>query len=183
MSMPMTLLKAVGSRFTTQCMGVDKPLLDGLRSAGFKLIEGPNQPSLLPLTIHRAGGFYVDVGASPLIASKQIKHKYSPNSVSRITPTSVIFPDGEEIAGVDEIIFATGYSNGRVRTRKVFGDVIADKIEPIWGFDEEGEIRGAWRRSGQDGFWVAAGSFWIGRYYSRTLALQIKMVEEGLVGL
>ncbi len=45
----------------------------------------------------------------------------------------------------------------------MFGDKVADKIDPIWGFDEQGEIRGAWRRSGPEGFWVAAGGFWISK--------------------
>jgi hypothetical protein len=46
-----------------------------------------------------------------------------------------------------------------------------------------GEIRGVWRRTGHPAFWVAAGAFWVSRYYSRLLALQIKAVEEGLVEL
>jgi hypothetical protein len=67
-----------------------------------------------------------------------------------------------------------------MRTRRVFDDNVADVIDPIWGFDEQGEIRGVWKRSGHPGFWVAAGPFWVSRYYSRLLALQIKVVEEGL---
>lgn len=39
--------------------------------------------------------------------------------------------------------------------------------------DEEGEVRGVWRRTAQEGFWVAAGGFWISRYYSRVLAVKI----------
>lgn len=100
-----------------------------------------------------------------------------------------MFPDGEELEA-DEIIFATGYKNGRELTRQIFGNEIADGIDSVWGLDEEGEIRGVWRQSGRngggdreevEGFWVAAGSFWVSRYYSRLLALQIAMVEGKLM--
>ena len=157
----------------------DKPLLDGLSAAGYKLGSGAEVPSLLFLTIHRAGGFYIDSGSAPLIAERKIKIKQG-HEIARMNKHSITFTDGEEMEA-DEVIFATGYANGRTRTRKVFGDSVADKINPIWGFTEQGEIRGCWRRTGHPGFWVAVGSFWLSRYYSRLLALQIKAVEEGLV--
>jgi hypothetical protein len=176
----MTLFKRIGADSSTINAAKDKVLLDGLRAVGFRLEEGPELPSVLPLTIQRAGGFYLDVGASTLIAQRRIKHKYSSEGISQITPHSVVLANGEELEA-DEIIFATGYNNGRMRTRKVFGDAVADNIDSIWGFDEQGEIRGTWRRSGHKGFWVAAGAFWVSRYYSRLLALQIKAIEERLV--
>ncbi|KAL2070126.1 hypothetical protein VTL71DRAFT_14806 [Oculimacula yallundae] len=183
MSLPTTLFKRVGSSASANLAPLNQDLWNGLEKAGFKTIsKGQELPSLLSLTIQRAGGFYIDIGASSLIASGSINVKSSPSGIASLTPTGMLFPDGEEIQA-DAIIFATGYSNGRVRTRKIFGDDVADVIDPIWGFDEQGEIRGVWRRSGHEAFWVAAGSFWLSRYYSRLLALQIKMVEEGLVDL
>jgi hypothetical protein len=149
---------------------------------GFELIESPTKPAFVALTIQRAGGFYIDIGASTLIAQRKIGHRFSPKGISHFTPSSVVLATGEELEA-DEVILATGFSNGRVRTRRVFGDAVADRIDPIWGFDQEGEIRGAWRRTGHEAFWVAAGSFFISRYYSRLLALQIKMCEEHLTEL
>ncbi|KAH7346873.1 hypothetical protein BKA65DRAFT_585965 [Rhexocercosporidium sp. MPI-PUGE-AT-0058] len=194
MSLPTTLFKHVGSDASSLLAPLNKEIWDGLERAGFRTISSSSLsssytnrskdfqfPSLLSLTIQRAGGFYVDVGCSSLIASGSIRVKSS-QVITHLTPTGMVFEDGEEIEA-DAIIFATGFSNGRVRTRKIFGDQVADSIDPIWGFDEQGEIRGVWRRSGQEGFWVAAGSYWLSRYYSRLLALQIKMVEEGLVEL
>jgi hypothetical protein len=60
--------------------------------------------------IHRAGGFYIDVGASSLISQHLISHKYSPgpNSIATLKSNSIIFGDGEE-HGAEIIIFATGY--------------------------------------------------------------------------
>ncbi|KAG4436068.1 hypothetical protein IFR05_008458 [Cadophora sp. M221] len=184
MSLPTTLFKHIGSDASSLLAPLNQELWNGLEKAGFRTVSPPSAtelPSLLSLIIQRAGGFYIDIGCSSLIASGAIGVKSS-QAITHLTPTSMVFEDGEEIEA-DTIIFATGYSNGRVRTRKIFGDQVADSIEPIWGFDEQGEVRGVWRRSGNPGFWVAAGSFWLSRYYSRLLALQIKMVEEGLVEL
>jgi cation diffusion facilitator CzcD-associated flavoprotein CzcO len=181
-STPTMVAQRVGSDAARLFGKRDRELLDGLKAAGFNLDE--SFPSPANLTIHRAGGFYIDTGTSSLISSGAIKVKNA-SQITQIKPRSLILANsngGEEIE-VDEIVFATGYENGRVRTRKVFGDEVADNIDPIWGYNEMGEIRGVFRRSGHEGFWVAAGSFWLSRYYSRLLALQIKMVEEGLVGL
>ena len=35
--------------------------------------------------------------------------------------------------------------------RKIFGDEIADQVKDVWGFDEEGELRTMWRRTGHSG--------------------------------
>jgi Pyridine nucleotide-disulphide oxidoreductase/Flavin-binding monooxygenase-like len=184
MSFPSTLFRTIGADALSLLAPMDGPLIASLSASGFR--PTPPEPNLniLVLTIQRAGGFYINVGASELIASGAISVKSSTNlSISSINKNTVVFSDGEKLEDVDEIIFATGYENGRARTRKVFGDEVADSIESIWGFDGTGEIRGVWRRSGQDGFWVAAGAFWVSRYYSTLLALQIKAVEMGLVDL
>ncbi|KAH8796100.1 hypothetical protein F5882DRAFT_320678 [Hyaloscypha sp. PMI_1271] len=184
LSLPSTLFRTVGADALSLLSSMDAPLIASLSAVGFRPTPPDPYLNILILTIQRAGGFYVNIGASELIASGAITVKSSPGlSISRINPHSVVLSDEEEIGNVDEIIFATGYENGRARTRKVFGDAVADGIESIWGFDGMGEIRGVWRRGGRPGFWVAAGAFWISRYYSRLLALQIKAIEMGLVEL
>ena len=60
---------------------------------------------------------------------------------------------------------------------------IADRIGPVWGFDDGGELRNMWRRTAQPGLWFTAGSLAQCRIYSRYLALQIKALEEGLAEL
>lgn len=178
-SMPTAVGLTIGSDVARIFGKRDQPVLEGLKAVGFKIDE--SLPAVVSLTIHRAGGFYINSGTSEIIIEGGIKVKHTPG-ITRIKSRSVVLEDGEEVEA-DEIIFATGYENGRVRTRKIFGDEVADSILPIWGYDEMGEIRGVWRRSGHEGFWVAAGSFWLSRYYSVLLALQIKMVEEGLIGV
>lgn len=158
----MTLFTRIGSDAALMLKPNDQPMLDSLKKSGYLIIDSETElPSLLALTIHRAGGFYIDIGCASLIVQNKI-HIKSGHEISNIKPKSVVFTDGDELEA-DEIIFCTGYNNGRSRTRKIFGDEVADRIMPIWGFDEMGEIRGVWRRSGQEGFWVAAGSFWLSR--------------------
>jgi cation diffusion facilitator CzcD-associated flavoprotein CzcO len=180
-AIPTTLSQRQGGDAAANFAKEDAKLLSALNAAGFKTHPGPEFPSLLAITIAKTRGFYLNTGTSELIISQKIAVKQG-QEISRITPTSMVFPDGSEIEA-DEIIFATGYANVRSRTRTIFGDSVADKIQPIGGFDEQGEIRGVWRRSGHDGFWVGAGSFYVSRYYSKLLALQIKMIEKGLVAL
>ena len=155
--------------------------MEGLAAKGYKLPSGPICPGLGILIIHRAGGYYVDIGAADMIATGKIKIKHG-QDITGFTQNSLQFADGEELQA-DEVVFATGYENARTRTRTIFGEKVADKIDPIWGFTEQGEIRGCWRRSGHPGFWVGVGGFWLSRYCSKLLALQIKAVEEGLVAL
>ena len=58
---------------------------------------------------------------------------------------------------------------------------IADQVKDVWGFDEEGELRTMWRRTGHPGYWFFGGNLALCRYYSRMLALQIKAMEEGIM--
>jgi hypothetical protein len=70
----------------------------------------------------------------------------------------------------------------RTQARLIFGDKVADKVSDVWGFNEEGEFRTMWQKSGHEGLWFMGGNLAISRYFSRMLALQIKAVEEGIKG-
>ena len=72
----------------------------------------------------------------------------------------------------DEIVLASRYDDMRPTVRKIFGDRMARALKPVWSFHEEGDLRGIWRRSGQDGCWFMGGNFASARYSSRPLALQ-----------
>ncbi|KAL8855792.1 MAG: hypothetical protein Q9178_007556 [Gyalolechia marmorata] len=158
----------------------DAPLLRGLQTAGFALDNGPESAGIFTKYLHRGGGYYIDVGASQLIASRQIKIKQG-HEIARINPHSLTFTDGSELPA-DEIVFATGYQNMRETARKIFGDGVAERVRDVWGFDEEGETRTMWRRTGHPGFWFFGGNLALCRFYSRLLALQIKGLEVGLMG-
>ena len=69
----------------------------------------------------------------------------------------------------------------RESARALLGDDVANRCQPVWGLDHEGELRTIWRRSGHPGLWSMGGNLQQARTYSKFLALQIKAIEEGLI--
>ncbi len=86
------------------------------------------------------------------------------------------------IIEADLLVTATGYKNQQDTTRLFLGDTIADRIGQVWGFDKGGELRNMWRRTPQPGLWFTAGGLAQVRIFSKYLAMQIKAVEEGIIG-
>lgn len=157
---------------------LDKDTLEGLTKAGFKVDRGPDESGLMMKYFQRGGGYYIDVGASRLIAEGKIKVKHG-QEIEEILTHGIRFADGTEIEA-DEIVLATGYQDMRSQTRITFGDEVADRVGDVWGFNEEGEMRTVWQRSGHPGFWFHGGNLALCRYYSIFLAVQIKALEEGV---
>ncbi|KAF7556548.1 hypothetical protein G7Z17_g1382 [Cylindrodendrum hubeiense] len=177
-STPLSVLKAVQVGVTALQGEWDAGILRGLEEAGFKVDKGPDDTGLFIKYLQRGGGYYIDVGASQLIADGKIKLKQG-QELEEILPRGLKFADGSELEA-DEIVFATGYDNMRTHTRQIFGDEVADLVGDVWGFNAEGELRTMWRRTGHPGFWFHGGNLALCRYYSRLLALQIKALEEGI---
>lgn len=176
-SVPAELAKTFGKLTAKAQSEIDSPLLDGLAKSGFQLNSGPDDAGIYMSYLQRGGGYYIDVGASNLIIEGKIKVQ-SGRGIDQILPHGLRLTDGTEIAA-DLIIFATGYQNMVSHTRHIFGDTLADQIDSVWGFDEEGEVRGMWRRTGHPGFWFMGGNLSLCRYFSKILALQIKTLLEG----
>lgn len=164
---------------THEMMRRDSALLRGLTAAGFAIDSGPDGSGLMMKYLSRGGGYYIDTGASQLIADKKIQIKQG-QGVKAVKAHSLVLADDSELEA-DEIVFATGYQNMREKARKMFGDELGDRVHDVWGFDEEGETRGMWRRSGHPGFWFFGGNLALCRFYSRLLALQIRAIEAGLM--
>ena len=178
MSIPNPIAKRLQIDATEEMMRRDGPLLRSLTAANFAIDSGPDGAGLFMKYLSRGGGYYIDVGASQLIADKKIKIKQG-QEVKAIKAHSLVFADDSELEA-DEIIFATGYQNMRQTAKKIFGDELADRVHDVWGFDEEGETKAMWRKSGHPGFWFFGGNLALCRFFSRLLALQIKAIEVGL---
>ncbi|KAL9102444.1 MAG: hypothetical protein Q9163_002405 [Psora crenata] len=176
-SIPNAVMKRLQVDATREMTRRDAPLLRGLAAAGFSVDSGPDGSGLWMKYLHRGGGYYIDIGASQLVADGKIKVKQG-QEIMRVNAHSISFANGDELEA-DEIIFATGYGNMRQTARKIFGDALADRVADVWGFDEEGETRTIWRRTGHPGFWFFGGNLAQCRYYSRILALQIKALDVG----
>ena len=179
MSIPNAMLKRLHVDATKEIKKRDAELLAGLEKAGFKLDDGPDEAGFFMKYFQRGGGYYIDVGASQLIIDGKIKVKQG-QEITEVNPHGLLFTDGT-VLEADEIVFATGYQNMRGTARKIFGDEIADQLNAVWGFDNEGELRTMWRKTGHPGFWFFGGNLALCRYFSRMLALQIKAMEEGIM--
>ncbi|KAJ7288604.1 FAD/NAD-P-binding domain-containing protein [Mycena rebaudengoi] len=177
--LPFHLMKEIGRRTEAQAWAREEKTHEGLKEAGFKLNMGSDGSGYFPLLYERFGGFWVDVGCAPLIASGKVKIKQDVE-IARFTPDSVVFTDGASLQ-VDAVIYATSYESIRDTLRQLFGDATIDQTGPLWGVDEEGELKGCYRPSGHPGLWYAAGDFAVSRFYSKQLALEIKALELGLM--
>ncbi|KAF5371804.1 hypothetical protein D9758_003455 [Tetrapyrgos nigripes] len=146
---------------------LDKPILDALKKVGFRLNMGIDGTGFGLLAWNKAGGYYLDVGGSQLVADRKIKLK-NDSKLARFTETGLVFEDGSELPA--DVIGL------------VCGEEITKRVKPIWGLDSEAEIRGCWRDLGVPGLWFMAGNFALSRFYSKHIALQIKAMEEGKFG-
>ncbi|KAF9448282.1 FAD/NAD(P)-binding domain-containing protein [Macrolepiota fuliginosa MF-IS2] len=179
-SFPHFMAVGIQQRKVKEIAELDKELLNGLRSVGFKLTDGIKGTGFALLAWSKAGGYYLDTGTSQLIIDKKIKLK-SDSMLSEVTETGLKFEDGSELP-TDVIIFATGLGDSRDVFRNVCGDEIAEKVKRIWGLNSEGEIYGAWRDVGVPNLWYMMGNLALCRFHSKHVALQIKATEEGLFG-
>lgn len=157
---------------------IDRDLLDALSARGFRHHLGDGGTGAMDLFLTRNGGYYIDVGASRLVADGSIG-LVAGKTVERFVPEGVVMSDGT-VVPADSVVFATGFRGILDIARRVLGDAVADQCGPVWGLDDEGEIRSVWRRSGHDGFWFSGGNLTLARIYNKYLALQIKADLDGI---
>lgn len=179
-SMPTPLAKKTHVMLTEQSKELDKELLDGLRRAGFKLDFGEAGTGWQFKYLTRGGGYYFNVGCSNLIVEGAIKLKQF-DDIEAFTASGAQMKDGATIPA-DLIVLATGYKPQEYLVRKLFGDAIAGRVGPVWGFGDGFELRNMYARTNQPGLWFIAGSLAQCRINSKYLALQIKAIEEGILG-
>ncbi|MGH3769838.1 MAG: flavin-containing monooxygenase [Pseudonocardiaceae bacterium] len=177
-SFPIPLIGQLHVGATKILAEMDAELLAGLERAGFKLDFGEDGSGLMMKYLTRGGGYYIDVGASTLIAEGKIKIKQGVG-IERLEHDGVVFTDGTTLPA-DVVVLATGYQNMRESARALLGDDVANRCQPVWGLDHDGELRTIWRRSGHPGLWFMGGNLQQARTYSKFLALQIKAIEEGV---
>jgi len=177
-SWPHFLEKELNKRTTAIIKEMDHELLHDLHKVGFQTNDGIDGSGFPHLAWNYAGGYYLDVGTSRLIADKKIG-VVSGTNISHFTETSAVFEDGREVE-CDIVVCATGFGDGRAPIQKLIGPDLASKLSPIWGLDEEGEMRSLWRGTGVENLWIMFGNLALCRFHSLHVALQIKALEEGL---
>jgi len=176
---PLSLSRASHVRFTEQAREMDQPLLDALERRGFRLDYGEDGTGWQFKYLTRGGGYYFNVGCSDLIANGEVGLLQF-SDISEFTADGARLRDGRTLTA-DLIVLATGYKDQNHLVRELFGDAVADRIGPVWGFGADQELRNMFARTAQPGLWFIAGSFAQCRIYSKYLGLQIKACEVGLL--
>ena len=157
----------------------DRPLLEGLAERGFRLDFGEDDTGFQMKYLRRGGGYYFNVGCSDLIVDGKVG-LLQYDHIDCFVPAGAQLRDSR-VAQADLLVLATGYKNQQDVVRASLGDAAADRIGPVWGFDEGGELRNMWRPTAQNGLWFTAGSLAQCRIYSRYLALQIQAHLNGVI--
>ena len=158
-----------------------------LEKAGFMLDFGPDGSGLFMKYLRRGSGYYIDVGASELVANGSIKLKSRVN-IERINPHSVTLTDGTELAA-DLLVYATGYGSMNGWLADIISPQVADRVGKVWGLGSdtekdpgpwEGELRNMWKPTQVAHLWFHGGNLAQSRHYSEFLALQLKARQVGI---
>jgi putative flavoprotein involved in K+ transport len=164
----------------------DKDFYERLTAAGFDLDWGDDGSGLFMKYLRRGSGYYIDVGASDLIADGSIKLAHG--EVDRLTQDSVVLDDGTELPA-DVVVYATGFGSMNGWAADLIGQDVADKVGKVWGLGSgttkdpgpwEGEQRNMWKPTQQDNLWFHGGNLHQSRHYSLYLALQLKARYQGI---
>ena len=165
----------------------DADLYERLTRAGFLLDFGDDGSGLFMKYLRRGSGYYIDVGASDLIADGRIK-LHSGVNIEEIHEDSVVLTDGT-VLPADLIVYATGYGSMNGWAARLISQEVADRVGKCWGLGSattkdpgpwEGELRNMWKPTQQPALWFHGGNLHQSRHYSLYLALQIKARQEGL---
>ncbi len=165
----------------------DAEFYQRLTDAGFLLDFGEDGSGLFMKYLRRGSGYYIDVGASDLVANGEIKLK-SGVSIECIKPNSVVLTDGTEL-DADLIVYATGFGSMNGWAAQIISQEVADKVGKCWGMGSntakdpgpwEGELRNMWKPTQQQALWFHGGNLHQSRHYSQYLSLQIKARMEGI---
>jgi putative flavoprotein involved in K+ transport len=165
----------------------DADLYKRLENAGFMLDFGDDGSGLFMKYLRRGSGYYIDVGASELVADGRVKLESGVN-IERINPKSVTLTDGTELPA-DLIVYATGYGSMNRWLADLISPEVADRVGKVWGLGSattkdpgpwEGELRNMWKPTRQPNLWIHGGNLHQSRHYSQFLSLQLKARREGL---
>ncbi|HEX6344722.1 NAD(P)/FAD-dependent oxidoreductase [Umezawaea sp.] len=166
---------------------VDADFYARLEQAGFLLDYGDDDSGLFMKYLRRGSGYYIDVGASDLVANGDIKLR-SGVDVVRLTEDAVVLSTGEELPA-DLVVYATGYGSMNGWAADLISQEVADEVGKVWGLGSattkdpgpwEGEQRNMWKPTRQEALWFHGGNLHQSRHYSLYLALQLKARYEGI---
>ena len=113
--------------------------------------------------LRRGSGYYIDVGASELVADGNIKLG---GTVDHLTEDAVVMADGTELPA-DLVVYATGYGSMNGWVADLISQDVADKVGKVWGLGSdttkdpgpwEGEQRNMWKPTQQEALGSMVGT-------------------------
>lgn len=162
-----------------------KPIYDAMRvecadlygrleKAGFLLDFGADDSGVFMKFLRRGSGYYLDVGASELVADGRIRLR-SGVRIERLTTRTVVLSDGSELQA-DLLVYATGYGSMNRYLADLISPEVADQVGKVWGLGSDTpKDPGPW-----ENLWIHGGNLHQCRHDSPYLALQLKARLAGL---
>ena len=185
-SLPYKVLPALMKPQCDETKKRDADFYERLEKAGFNLDFGADETGLFLKYLRRGSGYYIDVGASDLVADGKIK--LAQGQAAKFTETGLELENGTELPA-DLVVFATGYGSMNGWAARLISQEVADKVGKCWGLGSdtpkdpgpwEGELRNMWKPTQQDALWFHGGNLHQSRHYSQFLSLQLKAREVGI---
>src|SRR5258708_4931528 len=139
-SVPLALAKKTHQLATEHARQLDKPLLDQLERKRFRLDFGDDNTGCQFKYLTRGGGYYFNVGCSDLVVEGKI-------GLAQYAELERLLRDA------DLVVLATGYKGLDALVGKLFGDEMARRVGPIWGFGDGQELRNMVVRTPHPGLW------------------------------
>lgn len=186
-SVPYGLLREFQTPVYKEIARVDRRFYKRLSKAGFLWDFGEDESGLMAKAMRTASGYYIDVGASELIANGQIKIR-SGAGIERIGEDAIHLDDGSSIPA-DVIVHATGYGSLDEMVARLISPETAERVGKFWGYGSgiagdpgpwEGELRNMWKPTKQEALWFHGGNLHLSRHFSLYVALQIKARMENI---
>ncbi|THX94311.1 hypothetical protein D6D08_01703 [Aureobasidium pullulans] len=181
MMLPTIVDSQLGRELFSQLASKEHDRYSTLCEIGFPVLDSRHpDAALMHNLIERGGGHYVDTGATALLAEKKVDFVVGVEPKA-YTPNGIELSD-QRALDADAVVWCTGFADKDVR--QTVADIlkISLPVDATWGVNEEGEVRGLWRRHLYvDNYWVMGGYTQQHRWYSRLLAHQIKAELEGIL--
>jgi putative flavoprotein involved in K+ transport len=109
----------------------DAPFYARLAKSGFKSDFGEDESGLMMKALRTGSGYYIDVGASDLIARGDVAIR-SGVEIRCVKECSVELTDGSELPA-DLIVMATGFQSMNRSLVPIISEEVANKVGKCWG--------------------------------------------------
>lgn len=185
-SIPYKVLPEFHKPAFAQIREQDAGFYQSLENAGFDLDFGDDDSGLFLKYLRRGSGYYINIGASELVADGSIA--LAKGEVSHLTESSVVLANGTQLPA-DAVVYATGYGSMNGWAAKLISQEVADEVGKCWGLGSDtakdpgpwqGELRNMWKPTKVKNLWFHGGNLHQSRHYSKYLGLQLKARFEGV---